>query len=141
MFSCEYYKIFKNTNFEERTSADGCFRLLLKVDYFTIYCSYSALIHFTTHVYLYRRWAALCIFLLGIDPWQEINKTTIKWKLAISDRNNDYFCTNWLKAVFFTGFKKASDVYIQYTLLCVRNILQNTVSLIFKITIPRQFPL
>ena len=90
----------------------------LKVDYFAIYYTYSALIHFTIHVHLCRRWAAACTFLLSIAPWQEISKTTMKQKLAISDRNNDYFYTNWLKKVFLTGFEKASDINLQYTLLC-----------------------
>ena len=42
----------------------------------------------------------------------------MKSKLAIYDRNNDYFYTNCLKEVFLTGFKKASDVHLQHTLLC-----------------------
>ena len=42
----------------------------------------------------------------------------MKQKLAISDRNNDYFYTNRLKKVFLTGFEKASDINLQYTLLC-----------------------
>ena len=137
MFSCEYFKNFKNTYFEGRTFANGCFRLLLKVVYFAIYCTYSALIHFTIHVHLCRRWASVYTFLLAIAPWQEISKTIMKWELTFSDRNNDYFYINWLKEVFLTGFKKDSDIDLQYTLLCeifrkvfceVLNISQNTVS-------------
>ena len=78
-------------NFKEhlfrRTSANGCSCSLLEVDYFAIYCTHSTLIHFTVYVNLYRRWAALyifiymwiytddeqrCIFLFAIAPWQEI---------------------------------------------------------------------
>ena len=60
--------------------------LLLKINYFAIYCTHSAFIHFTLHVYLHRQWTAFCRFLLVIAPWQEISKATMKWKLAISDQ-------------------------------------------------------
>ena len=42
----------------------------------------------------------------------------MEWKLAISDRNNDYFYTSWLKEVFLAGFEQASNVYLQHALLC-----------------------
>ena len=82
---------------------------------FAVYCTYSALIYFTIHVHLYRRRAALCIFSLAIAPWKEISKTSMKWKLALSDRNNCYFYTDWLKKGFLTGFKKVGDVYYIYS--------------------------
>ena len=44
------------------------------------------------------------------------DKTTMKWKLAISDRNNDYFY-KLTQTMFLTGFRKASYVYLQYSLL------------------------
>ena len=62
------------------------------------------------------------------------------WKLAVSDRNNDFFCTNWPKEVSLTHSKTVSDVHIEYSLLCeifrkifcevfhTQNISQNTVS-------------
>ena len=46
-----------------RTSANGCFCSLLKVDHFAIYCTHSTLIYFTLYLDLYRRWAALQIFI------------------------------------------------------------------------------
>ena len=113
--------------------------------HFAIYCTCSALIHFTItciytdddvylyrrwrifiqmmtciytddNVSLYRRWATLWIVLLAIVLWEGIRKTTMKWKLAISDRNNDYFY-KLTQTMFLTGFRKASYVYLQYTLL------------------------
>ena len=57
-----------------------------------------------------------CIVLLAIVLWEGISKTTMKWKLAISDRNNDYFY-KLTQTMFLTGFRKASYVYLQYTLL------------------------
>ena len=46
-----------------RTSANGCFCSPLEVDYFAIYWTHLTLIHFTLYVNLYRRWAALYIFI------------------------------------------------------------------------------
>ena len=51
VFSCKYCENFKNAYLEGRTSANCYFCLLLKVDYFAIYCTYSALTHFTIHVH------------------------------------------------------------------------------------------
>ena len=123
--------------------------------HFAIYCTYSALIHFTItciytdddvnlyrrwrifiqmmtciytddNVSLYRWWATLWIVLLAIVLWEGIRKTTMKWKLAISDRNNDYFY-KLTQTMFLTGFRKASYVYAIYSTW--RNISQNTVRL------------
>ena len=69
-------------------------------------------------MHLYRRRAAICTFLLVLTPWKEISKVDKLRKLAVSDRNNDYFCTNWPKEVSSTRFKTVSDVHMQYTLLC-----------------------
>ena len=75
---------------------------------------------------------AFFTFLLVLKPWKEISKVGKLWKSAVSDRNNDYFFTNWPKEMSLTSFKRVSDVHKQYTLLCeifrMRTISENTVS-------------
>ena len=90
-------------------------------------------------MHLYGRRAAICILLLVLTSWKEKSKVGNLCKLAASDQNNDYFCTNWLKEASSTSFKTVNDVHMQYTLLCeifrkiffeifcMRNISQNTV--------------
>ena len=57
-------------------------------------------------IYDYTDDEELCTFLFAIAPWQEISKSSIKWKSAISDGNNDYTFTNWLKKCFLIVLKK-----------------------------------
>ena len=117
VLSCEYCENFENT-YSEVHLGTVAFYSLLEVDYFAIYYTHSALIQFTLYTYIYTEDKQLCTFLLVIAPWQEISKTAMKWKSTISDRNNDCFYTNLLKEVFLTDFKKASEAYLQYPLLC-----------------------
>ena len=101
---------------------------------------------FSTHSFYYTRvfiqtMSSFLYIFISHNTLTRDSKTALKWKLAISDRNNDYFYTNWLKEVFLTGFKQANDVYLQHALLCeifrktfceifhMQNIVQNTVSL------------
>ena len=47
----------------------------LEVDYFAIYYTHSALIHFNLYKYIYTENEQLCTLSLVIAPWQEISKT------------------------------------------------------------------
>ena len=92
--------------------------LLLKINYFAIYYTHSAFIHFTLHVYLYRQWAAFCRFLLVLAPWQEISKATMKWKLAISDQTMIIFTQVNSRKCFLLVLNKPAMFVCNITLLC-----------------------
>ena len=88
----------------------------MPLSYFALIADYAGSFYYA-RAFIQTMSSYLLIF-VNFNSLKRDSKTGKLWKLAVSHRNYDYFCTNWPKEVSLTRFKTVSGIHMQHNLFC-----------------------